>query len=53
MAHSKRYKQNLATIDRTIEYSLDDAVNMLKDQQAATFDESVEISINLGIDPKH
>ena len=53
MAHSKRYKQNLATIDRTIEYPLEDAVNMLKDQQAAKFDESVEISINLGIDPKH
>ena len=53
MAHSKRYKKNLATIDRTVEYSLEEAVNMLKDQQAAKFDESVEISINLGIDPKH
>ena len=53
MAHSKRYKQNLATIDRTIEYPLEEAVNMLKDQQAAKFDESVEVSINLGIDPKH
>ncbi len=53
MAHSKRYIKNLAAIDRTIEYSLEEAVNMLKDQQAAKFDESVEISINLGIDPKH
>lgn len=53
MAHSKRYKQNLAKIDRTMEYPLEEAVNMLKDQQAAKFDESVELSINLGIDPKH
>ncbi|MCH7618798.1 MAG: 50S ribosomal protein L1 [Candidatus Marinimicrobia bacterium] len=53
MAHSKRYKQNLANIDRTMEYPLEEAVNMLKDQQAAKFDESVELSINLGIDPKH
>ncbi|MCH8288641.1 MAG: 50S ribosomal protein L1 [Candidatus Marinimicrobia bacterium] len=53
MAHSKRYKQSLANIDRTMEYPLEEAVNMLKDQQAAKFDESVELSINLGIDPKH
>ena len=36
-----------------MEYPLEEAVNMLKDQQAAKFDESVELSINLGIDPKH
>lgn len=53
MAHSKRYKQSLANIDRTMEYPLEEAVNMLKDQRPAKFDESVELSINLGIDPKH
>lgn len=36
-----------------MEYPLEEAVNMLKDQRPAKFDESVELSINLGIDPKH
>lgn len=35
------------------EYSLNDAVALLKDMPATKFDQTVEVAINLGIDPKH
>jgi len=53
MKHSRRYVDNLVKIDRNKEYNLDEAAALLVDFSAAKFDESVEISINLGIDPKH
>ena len=33
--------------------SLDEAVNLVKDNASAKFDETVDIAINLGVDPKH
>jgi len=53
MKHSKRYIESSAKVDRLTEYSLNDAVALLKDLSATKFDESIEVSINLGIDPKH
>jgi len=52
MAHSKRYRQALSTVDRTRAYPLVDAVALLKSLPGAKFDESVDLAISLGVDPR-
>ena len=52
-AHSKRYRTGLDSIDRGRLYELAEAVDLLKDCPGAKFDESVDIALNLGVDPKH
>ena len=39
--------------DREKEYSLDEAVSMIKDFKFSKFDESVDIALNMGVDPRH
>ena len=51
MKRSKRYS-NLSKLIEQKEYSLDEAVNLIKQTAQAKFDESVEIAIRLGIDPR-
>jgi large subunit ribosomal protein L1 len=53
MAHNKRLKAAAALVDRTKNYGIDDAVKLVKGNARAKFDETVEISMNLGIDPRH
>lgn len=53
MKHSRRYNESSEKVDRLTEYSLNDAVALLKDLPATKFDQTVEVAINLGIDPKH
>ncbi len=54
MAHiGKRIKKAREGVARTKLYPLDDAVKLVKSLAAAKFDETVELSINLGVDPKH
>ena len=53
MAHSKRYNNNFEKINRDKEYSLEDAAELLTSFSLPKFDESIEVAINLGIDPKH
>lgn len=48
---SRRYERLSQLIDKK-EYSLDEAVNLLKQTAQAKFDESVEIAIRLGVDPR-
>jgi large subunit ribosomal protein L1 len=48
---SRRYEKLKQLIDKK-EYSLDEAVNLLKQTAQAKFDESVEIAIRLGVDPR-
>ncbi len=50
---SRRYREGLAAVDRNRLYSLLEAVEVLKSAPAAKFDESVDIALNLGVDPKH
>jgi len=40
-------------IDRKKLYALNDAVKMVKDRAKAKFDETVEVAMNLGVDPRH
>ena len=53
MAIGKRLKAGYASIDRNKFYSLDEAVALIKDGAKAKFDETVEIALNLGVDPRH
>ena len=53
MKHSKRYNNNFETLNREKEYSLEEAVELLTTFSLPKFDESVELAINLGVDPKH
>ena len=53
MARSKRYLASLASLDRERTYSIDEAVAILKSWPPCKFDQSVDLSLNLGVDPKH
>jgi large subunit ribosomal protein L1 len=49
----KRLKAAAGTIDRQKHYPLDEAVTALKGAATAKFDETIEMSLNLGVDPRH
>jgi large subunit ribosomal protein L1 len=49
---SKRYKEAVAKINKNQTYSVDEAIKHLKEMAKAKFDESIEVHLNLGIDPK-
>jgi len=53
MAKNKRLAAAQKAIDRTKAYPLDQAVKLIKQTSKAKFDETVEMSMNLGIDPRH
>jgi large subunit ribosomal protein L1 len=53
MGRSKRYKAGLEQVDRNRLYSVADAFGVIDAMPAAKFDESVDIAVNLGVDPKH
>jgi len=53
MAHGKRYKAALASVDRNKTYNVKDAVGMVKKNANAKFDETIELAIDLGVDPRH
>ena len=49
----KRYRERLAKIDREKEYSVEEAVFLVKETAWARFDETIEIAVRLGVDPRH
>ncbi len=53
MKRSKRYRQVLEKIDRNREYPVEDAVKIIKETSTVKFDETVEIAMKLGVDPRH
>ena len=53
MATGKRIRAAYEGVDRDGVVSLDDAVRMVKERATAKFDETIEISMNLGMDPRH
>ena len=53
MAHDKRIKAAYAGFDKTRALPLDRALALVKQNARAKFDETVEMSMNLGIDPRH
>ena len=53
MAHAKRIKAARVGIDRTKLYPLTEAIAMVKSRANAKFDETIEVAMNLGVDPRH
>ncbi len=53
MKQGKRLKAASAGVDRAKSYPLADAIRLVKENARAKFDETVEMSMNLGIDPRH
>ncbi|MDQ0475446.1 50S ribosomal protein L1 [Labrys wisconsinensis] len=53
MSDGKRIRAAKDGIDRIKLYGLDEAVKLVKDRAKAKFDETVEIAMNLGVDPRH
>src|SRR6185436_17046656 len=53
MPIAKRTKKARAGIDRDKHYDLGEAVKIVKGNATAKFDETIEIALNLGIDPRH
>jgi large subunit ribosomal protein L1 len=53
MAIGKRIKKAREGIDREKLYSLEEAVKLLKARITAKFDETIEVAMNLGVDPRH
>jgi large subunit ribosomal protein L1 len=49
----KRLRVAREGIDRTKHYPLDQAVKMVKERAKAKFDETIEVAMNLGVDPRH
>lgn len=48
----KNYKEARAKVDRTQDYLLDDALALIKEMATAKFDETVDVSVRLGVDPR-
>ncbi len=53
MKISKKRTDNLSKVDKTKEYDLNTGVGLVKECATAKFDETVEVSINLGVNPKY
>ncbi|MBI5183217.1 MAG: 50S ribosomal protein L1 [Nitrospinae bacterium] len=50
--HSKRYKESASKIEKDKRYPIEKAVELIKDLAFAKFDETVEIAVKLGVDPR-
>jgi len=53
MAKLSKRRKAQAEIDRNRFYAVDEAISIVKDNAKAKFDETIEIAMNLGVDPRH
>ena len=53
MTISKRYTKAMDGLDRAKSYTVEEAVKLVKSRATAKFDETIELSMNLGVDPRH
>ncbi len=51
--HGKQYRNAADEIDRTVLYELNDAIDLITRIAYAKFDESIDIAVRLGVDPRH
>jgi large subunit ribosomal protein L1 len=51
--HGKRTEKSREGVDRMKLYSIDEAIKMVKERATAKFDETIEVAMNLGVDPRH
>jgi large subunit ribosomal protein L1 len=50
---SKRFKKAVEGVESAKAYSVEEAVKLIKSRATAKFDETIELAINLGVDPRH
>src|SRR5437763_14231955 len=50
---SKRFKKAIEGVDAEKAYDIDEVVKLVKSRATAKFDETIELAINLGVDPRH
>ena len=53
MKHGKKYNDSIKLIDHLKQYDPEEAVDLVLQTGKAKFDETVEISVRLGVDPRH
>jgi large subunit ribosomal protein L1 len=53
MSQGKRYRAAAEGVDPVKSYPLDEAVKLVKERAKAKFDETIEVAMNLGVDPRH
>ncbi len=53
MKRGKKYNNSVGQIDRAKKYSADEACELVKKTTTAKFDETVEVAVKLGVDPRH
>ncbi len=51
--HGKKFEAAASKVDRMREYPIPDAVALVKGTSFAKFDETVDVAVNLGVDPRH
>ncbi len=49
----KRVSENLKLVDREKLYSSDEAIDILMSSKSPKFDETIDVAVNLGVDPRH
>jgi len=50
--HGKKYREALAQVDREALYSVSEAIDIVKRLSRPSFDETVELAVRLGVDPR-
>jgi len=53
VGRGKRYRESAKLVEEGKRYGLDEAVDLLKQMPVGKFDESVDLAVRLGVDPKH
>ncbi len=53
MKHGKKYTDSAKLIDTLKAYDPEEAVDLVQKTSKAKFDETIEISVRLGVDPRH
>ena len=50
---TKKQKAQAGAVDREKLYGIDEAITLLRELKSAKFDETIEVALNLGVDPRH
>jgi large subunit ribosomal protein L1 len=50
--HGKKYRESLGNVDREAHYGLAEAIDLVKSLSRAKFDETIELAVRLGVDPR-
>ncbi len=53
MKRGKKYQESIALIDRTILYEPEESIELVKKTARANFDETIEVSVKLNVNPRH